>query len=77
MEKIIIQTSEKNPRCFDVIYGNRMADGIGYDEMLGLVSAITMPEERPCLQWLWTKEQREDFEKRLNEIHNNTDEELF
>jgi hypothetical protein len=42
-----------------VTYGDKYADGLGYDEMLGLIAAITMPEPRPTLQWLKTKEQHE------------------
>jgi len=40
-----------------VTTGEKYADGLGYDEMLGLVAAITMPQERPTLHWLKTKEQ--------------------
>lgn len=35
---------------------------LGYDEMLGLITSLTMSERRPCLQWMKTKEQR-DAEK--------------
>lgn len=28
--------------------GSRIADKMGWDEMLGLVATITMPEKRPC-----------------------------
>lgn len=59
MEKIII---EKLPEGgFNVIQGNKYSGHLGYDEMLGLVSSITMPENRPCLQWLKTKGQHDTF----------------
>lgn len=44
MEKIII---EKDGNAFNVIQGDRYSDHLGYDEMLGVVSALTMPEDRP------------------------------
>lgn len=51
-----------------VSYGDKYADGLGYDEMLGLVAAITMPDERPTLQWLMTEEQHLDRRKRWENI---------
>lgn len=41
-----------------VKHEDKYADGLSYDEMLGLVSAIMMPTIRPTLNWLKTKEQR-------------------
>lgn len=52
--------------AFTVRHGDKWADGVAYDEMLGLVSALTMPESRPCLQWLWTKERHETWRKYLS-----------
>jgi hypothetical protein len=37
--------------------GDKYADGLCYDEMLGLLAAMTMPNERQALSWLRTKEQ--------------------
>lgn len=54
--KIII---EQNPETsWNVTFQDKVADKLCYDEMLGLVAAITMPTDRPCLQWLKTEEQR-------------------
>ncbi len=53
---------------FDVEYENKIADHLGYEEMLGLVSAITMPEKRPCLNWLWTKERRKEWDKKMKKL---------
>lgn len=39
--------------------GEKYAEGLGYDEMLGLIAALTMPHNRPCIQWMRTKEQHE------------------
>ncbi|MCM1079111.1 MAG: hypothetical protein NC344_05720 [Bacteroidales bacterium] len=50
MEKIIIEQTQGNG--FSVIQGDKYSDKFGYDEMLGLVSALTMPQDRPCLQWM-------------------------
>lgn len=52
-----------------VTQGDKYADHLAYEEMLGLVAAMTMPaEKRPCLQWLRTKEEHEEW---LNNIRSN------
>lgn len=43
--------------AFDVKLGVNLAEGLCYGEVLGLVSAIIMPRERPCLNWLKSPEQ--------------------
>lgn len=57
MEKIIIEIDEDIKNCFTVRQGDRYNDKLTYDEMLGTVSALTMPKERPCLRWMRTKEE--------------------
>ncbi len=64
MEKITIELHEKDG--FTVSQGNKSAIGLGYDEMLGLISAMTLPEKRGILHWLRTKEENEDWEKRYS-----------
>ena len=69
--KIEIEKIEYNPELNDygswtVTYGDKYADGLGYEEMLGVVAAITMPENRPCLQWLKTEEQHRQWRESLN-----------
>jgi hypothetical protein len=54
MEKITIEIAEYG---FNVSQGDKSAE-VGWDEMLGLVASLTMPEKRPCLQWMETEEQR-------------------
>lgn len=54
MEKITIETAEHG---FNVSQGDKNAE-VGWDEMLGLIASLTMPENRPCLQWMETEEQR-------------------
>jgi hypothetical protein len=77
MEKIIIElietlSSETGFSGWKVSHGDKYADAIGYDEMLGLVAAITMPENRPTLNWLRTadehKARREYFDKIANDV---------
>lgn len=48
---------------YDVHYGDKSTGMISYDEMLGLVSSIAMPDCRPCLQWLHNEEWHENWEK--------------
>lgn len=52
--------------CFNVEFEGKKAIGVGYDEMLGLVSAIAMPELRPCLNWLKTPEQIKAWDEKYN-----------
>lgn len=56
---------------FVVKQGNKEADGVGFDELMGLIAALTMPEKRPCLNWMQTKEQREAW---IRELDNGIDE---
>jgi hypothetical protein len=51
-----------------VRYGDRYADGLCYEEMLGLVASITMPEsfkDRNALNWLKTEQGHKDWQERL------------
>ena len=57
MEDIIIK--KDGNFGFDVWQGDRHSNHLGYDEMLGLVSALTMPKNRPCLHWMKTNEEWE------------------
>ena len=43
-------------------------DHLTYEEMIGLISALTLPEPRPCLQWLRTKEQDDKYEEFLSNV---------
>jgi len=51
---------------FNVSFDGKTAVGVGYDEMLGLISAIAMPEHRPCLQWLKTPEENKKWDEKYN-----------
>lgn len=65
--KIEIEFSAEN--YWTVRHDGKYADKLGYDEMLGLVAAITMPEKRPAIHWLKTPEQhkaQEEYFKNLN-----------
>ena len=62
MDDIIIKTLENG--CFDVHVGNRSTEHITFDEMLGVVTQLTCPQDKRCLQWLQTKEQHQAFRNR-------------
>ncbi len=69
MQKIEIElieesTSERH-KGFRVTQGDKYADALGFDEMLGVLVTLTMPEQRPHLQWMKTKEQHNNFDKML------------
>lgn len=53
---------------FRVEDGPRYNEGLTFDEMLGVVACLTMPERRPCLQWMQTKEQHDAYTARRIEI---------
>lgn len=56
---------------FYVEFEGKTAEGLGYDEMIGLVVSIAMPEQRPCLQWLKTPEQIESEKARHKKAMEN------
>ena len=62
--ELISEESEDKYKGWYVAYGDKYADGLGYDEMLGLVAAITMPEKCPALHWLKTKEEHDAWRGR-------------
>nr|DAW63220.1 MAG TPA: hypothetical protein [Caudoviricetes sp.] len=56
MEDITIKQYDDG--YFEVFQGDKSSGELSYDEMLGLITSLTMSERRPCLQWMKTKEQR-------------------
>lgn len=44
-----------------VIQGDKSSSELGYDEMLGLVVALSMPEKRPCLSWMKTQKEHQHY----------------
>lgn len=44
---------------WEVSQADANASGLTYEEMLGLVAALTMPDVRPCIHWMETEAQRE------------------
>lgn len=61
MDNIIIETDKDRKNRFTVRQGDKYSDRLTYYEMLGMISALTMPTERPCIHWMMTEEQRKDF----------------
>lgn len=53
---------------FRVEDGPRYNEGLTFDEMLGVIASLTMPERRPCLQWMQTKEQHDAYEAHLIQL---------
>lgn len=47
---------------------DKYSDKLGWDEMIGLVTQLTMPEEKRCLQWMRTKEEHQRQEDFLNNL---------
>lgn len=72
IEIIFIETeNDEYWKGWLVKQADRYADGLGYDEMLGLIASLTMPPERPTLQWMKTKEQREK-ERAFNQVNDES-----
>ena len=68
--KITIEKLEANPELdiwggWTVTYGDKYADQLAYEEMLGVVAALTMPDNKPCLHWLKTEEQHKQWREGL------------
>lgn len=70
MDKVIdtITIEKLEGGCFIVRQNDKYADGVTYDELLGLVSALTMPESRPCLHWLRTEEQHNAWQAKYPRV---------
>ena len=65
MEDIIIKKSEDG--CFDIHVGNKSTGPLTFDEMLGIVAQLTVPDTKRCLSWLRTKEQHDEFRKKYRQ----------
>lgn len=61
---------------FNVWQDGKYSDHLGYDEMLGLVSALTMPENRPCLQWMRTEDEWQKYRSGILNITEQKDAEF-
>jgi len=66
IELIEGESTETKWSGWKVTFGDKYSDGLGYDEMLGLVAAITMPVERPAISWLKTAEQHQAWRDRIS-----------
>ena len=67
----LIQNEVENKHLWNgwkVTIGDKYADGLAFDEMLGLVATLTVPEEKNSLMYLRTKEQRKQERKKMKEI---------
>lgn len=70
MQKVVdtIKIEKLEGGAFNVVQGDRYSDTLSYDEMLGLVSALTIAKEPNCLRWMQTKEEHESFRKNLEKL---------
>ena len=57
-----------NNGYFEVFQGDKSSGELSFDEMLGLITSLTIPEHCPCLLWMKTKEQRDAQEVVINQI---------
>ena len=66
MEDITIK--QYNNGYFEVFQGDKSSGELSFDEMLGLITSLTIPERCPCLLWMKTKEQRDAEEVAITQI---------
>jgi hypothetical protein len=76
-KKIEIEIEQQAGRgtAFNVYQGDKYADGLAFDEMLGLVAALTMPEQRRQLQWMKTQADHDAWHAHLKGITDRNREE--
>lgn len=67
MQDIIIKKDKEN-YGYEVIQGDKRTGTLGFDETLGIIAALIMPEDRANLRWLKTEEQHRLFKESLNNI---------
>lgn len=70
MEIISIKIDENSNNCFTVRQGDKYCDKLTYDEMLGVVSVLTMPKIRPC-QYLRTQKEWDAMFKNIENVAQN------
>jgi hypothetical protein len=65
--RIQAELSHTGGTLFEVFHDDKRSGPLSYEEMLGLVSAMTIaaPERRSCLQWMQTDEQHDARRARL------------
>jgi len=66
----IENTSETKWSGWTVTCGDKYADGLTYDEMLGLIAVMTAPEGKPLLKWMKTEEEHKASRVKINEYEN-------
>jgi len=63
--KIEIESTTGN--FFVVKSDGKTSEELGWDELLGLVAALTMPDKRPCVHWLKDDVREINVEKKNKE----------
>lgn len=65
MEQITITKSADRVNLWTVVQGDKTADDLSYEEMIGVTTALTLPEDRPCLYQMRTKEENAAITKAI------------
>lgn len=55
-------------RSFTVRQGDKFADELTFDEMLGLVACLTVPGDRKCVRWMKTQAEHDAWLNRLKNM---------
>lgn len=53
---------------WSVTCADKSSVDLSYEEMIGVVISLSLPEQRPCLRWMKTKQEHEAFEKHMQNL---------
>ena len=70
MTDIIISKNEDN--TYNVRQGEKLSGPLGYDEALGLISALIIPRNPGCLQWMRTEREHQEHAALIRQVTKNT-----
>lgn len=70
MTDIIISKNEDS--TYNVKQGEKLSGPLSYDEALGLISALTIPRNPGCLQWMRTEREHQEHAALIRQVTKNT-----
>lgn len=57
---------------FDVHYGGKSTDLLSYDEMLGTIAQLTVPEIKHCLAWFKNDEEHAAWREKYEPVETDS-----
>ena len=68
METITVFKDSEKHNSYTVKQGEKYADGLTFDETLGLFASLIMPDRKPCIHWMQTEEQHRAFREEFSVV---------